>query len=159
MERYTRAEFIVLMIMLVLNILFVVLIVGFGNLSGFVVSNDKNIYPSDFIKDDQISFEGNKIIIDVENPVLSRYEDSGSMEPVLGYGATGIGFNPVTPDQIGVGDIISFRKEGILVVHRVVEKGVDEEGIYFITRGDNNNFDDGKVRFEEINSVLIGVLY
>ena len=159
MERYTRAEFIVLMIMLVLNVIFVIIIVGFGNLSGFVVSNGDNPHPSDFIKDSQISFEGNKIVVDIDDPILTHYENSGSMEPVLGGDSTGIGFKPDSPDQINVGDIVSFRQKGILIVHRVVEIGKDSDGIYFITKGDNSNSDDGKVRFDNVTSVLVGVLY
>ncbi len=47
----------------------------------------------------------------------------------------------------------------MLIVHRVVDKGVDSDGVYFITKGDNNNYSDGKVRFEEIEYITIGILY
>ena len=47
----------------------------------------------------------------------------------------------------------------MLIVHRVVEKGIDEQGVYFITKGDNNNIDDCKIRFKDIDTVLIAVIY
>ncbi len=47
----------------------------------------------------------------------------------------------------------------MLIIHRVVEIGEDEQGTYFITKGDNNFFSDGKVRFGQIKYVTIGVIY
>jgi len=156
--KYTRAEFIILMIMLILNVFFVIIIVGFGNLTGFVVS-DKSTIPSDYIKDSDIKYKDNKLTIEIDNVILKRFEDTKSMEPVLGYESTGIAIKPTTPEEISVGDIISFERDGIVIVHRVIEKGTDVDGIYFITKGDNSDIVDGKVRFSEINSVLVGVLY
>lgn len=54
---------------------------------------------------------------------------------------------------------ISFKKDGDLIVHRVIEKGVDDMGVYFITKGDSNNVSDGKVRFEDIEYKTIGVIW
>ena len=79
--------------------------------------------------------------------------------PVLDKGANGIRIKPATEDDVHVGDIISFRQDGYLIVHRVIDKGTDEQGIYFITRGDNNNVTDGKIRFEDIEYVTIGVIW
>jgi hypothetical protein len=58
-----------------------------------------------------------------------------------------------------VGDIVSYRKGESLIVHRVIEKGVDEEGIYFVVKGDNNSISDGKIRFEEIEYITVGVIW
>jgi hypothetical protein len=46
-----------------------------------------------------------------------------------------------------------------LIIHRVVEKGVDFDGIYFIAKGDNNVVSDGKIRFEDIKYKTIGVIW
>jgi signal peptidase I len=81
------------------------------------------------------------------------------MLPTLGEGVNGISVAPKSPDEIDVGDIVSFRRNDQIIVHRVVEKGVDAEGLYFVTKGDNSRADDGKVRFDEIERVLIGIVY
>ena len=31
--------------------------------------------------------------------------------------------------------------------------------IYFITKGDNNVFDDGKIRFDQIQGILVAIIY
>lgn len=160
MKKYTRAEFVVLLIMLFLNILLIVIIIGFGNLSGLAIfENNKINSPSDFIKDSDIEFKDNQIIININDPILARFTDTDSMIPVLDSNSLGIGFIPASPDEINLGDIISFRQSDKLIVHRVIEKGTDENGVYFITKGDNSNINDGKIRFSEINSVLVGILY
>ena len=41
----------------------------------------------------------------------------------------------------------------------VIEKGIDEDGIYFITKGDNNSITDGKIRFEDIEYITVGVIW
>ena len=99
------------------------------------------------------------VILRVSNTTLSNYADSGSMKPVFDKGANGIRIVPRSEDDIKVGDIISYRFGNILVVHRVVERGIDSEGTYFIVQGDNNILGDGKIRFEDIEYVTIGVIW
>ena len=81
------------------------------------------------------------------------------MVPVIDSNANGIGIRPNSSEDIFVGDIISFYHGEKLIVHRVIEKGEDEFGDYFITKGDNVNFDDGKIRFEEIDSIRAILIY
>ena len=52
-----------------------------------------------------------------------------------------------------------FKQGKYLIVHRVIDIGTDSEGTYFITKGDNNNIVDGKVRFEDIEFITIGVIW
>ena len=76
---------------------------------------------------------------------------SGSMEPEINTGDLAI-VKSVDAEDVKVGDIITFKYEGKVVTHRVVEK--NEEG--FITKGDNNNTNDTEiVRGED----LIGKVY
>jgi len=105
----------------------------------------------------QISITGNSITINVPNASISSYAPTGSMKPVFDSGANGIRIVPNSPEQIKVGDIVTFGKDNI--VHRIVEEGKDEGGYWFITKGDNNQVSDGKIRFEDIKYVTIGVLY
>lgn len=115
--------------------------------------------PSDFIKEKNIEIYSDRIIIKITNASLSEYAPTGSMRPLFDTGANGIRIVPNSPDEITLGDIITFEKGNTLIVHRVVEKGEDAIGVYFITKGDNNLISDGKVRFEDIKYKTIGILY
>ena len=115
--------------------------------------------PQNWIDENGIVVFDDKVVIYLKNPSLSRYAWSGSMRPVLDGDANGIRIVPESADQISVGDIITFEKGNALIVHRVVEKGIDEQGTYFITKGDNNDFNDGKIRFNDIKYVTVAIVY
>ncbi len=115
--------------------------------------------PSDFIKEDNILVYNDKIVINVDNVSLSRYASSGSMLPLFDAGANGIRIKAQSPDEIKLGDIVTYERNSELIVHRVIEIGTDKQGPYFITKGDNNALSDGKVRFDEIKYITIGILY
>lgn len=115
--------------------------------------------PHDFISEDKIIVYPDKIVLEIENYTLSKYSFSNSMVPIFDAGANGVGIKPKSEDELHVGDIITFRQDNNLIVHRIVEKGIDEEGWFFITKGDNNNINDGKIRFSQIDSVLIALFY
>lgn len=125
--------------------------------TGLVVS-DVNA-PSDWVSSNDIIVFDDMVILRVSNATLSSYADSGSMKPVFDEGANGIRVVPQSVEDVNVGDIVSYRFGKILVVHRVVEKGFDEEGVYFIMKGDNNLLSDERVRFEQIEYVTIGVIW
>lgn len=46
------------------------------------------------------------------------------------------------PDEIAVGDIIVYMGGNRLIVHRVVNVKVSGGNYYYVTRGDNNPFED-----------------
>ncbi|MBU0466363.1 MAG: hypothetical protein KJ718_06625 [Nanoarchaeota archaeon] len=150
-----------------LKVLYVVLVflVGFiigqvwngyanGGITGFAIDA-----PSDFIDNKDIIIYPDEVVIKITGAKLSNYDSTGSMLPTLGNGMNGITVTPESEDDIEVGDIVSFRKGNDLIVHRVIEKGVDEQGIYFITKGDSFPTADGKIRFSEIERVLVGLVY
>ncbi|MBU0907690.1 MAG: hypothetical protein KKD18_06600 [Nanoarchaeota archaeon] len=128
--------------------------VFYGGVTGLAVDS-----PSDIVSDDRILVYPDRVIIEVEGAKLSTYESTGSMLPTLGAGVSGISVVPSCPDEINLGDIVSFERNGLLIVHRVVQKGFDNQGVYFVTQGDNSLADDGKVRFDEIERVLIALVY
>lgn len=75
---------------------------------------------------------------------------SGSMAPHLQVGSIAY-VKHVTPDDISVGDVITYTMAGnssILVTHRVVD--IDELKNEFITRGDANESVDGPVAFDRL---------
>jgi signal peptidase len=118
--------------------------------------------PSDHIKESMIHVYNDNIIIDLKDASWSSFVDSNSMDPVLDTGSNGIEIKPIKTSQISKGDIISFRSsfaKGI-IIHRVVDIGVDEQGWYAITKGDNNpTADPDKVRFDQIQGIVVGVIY
>jgi hypothetical protein len=129
------------------------------SITGFVPFRNNVEAPSDWVSDSDIIILKDKIILKIPEATLSSYADTGSMKPLFDEGANGIRIKPKSAEEIEVGDIISYRSFGFLVVHRVVEKGEDDKGTYFITQGDNNAFSDGKVRFEDIKYITIGIIY
>ena len=64
---------------------------------------------------------------------------SGSMEPAIPTGSILVS-RPVTPDEINIGDIITFSGSGRdrFITHRVTAIG-QSNGIVFTTKGDANN--------------------
>lgn len=72
------------------------------------------------------------------------YVPTESMEPTIMAGDSVI-FKKVSYESVKVGDIVVYKSidKGIYIIHRVVEKVVDEdENVYFVMRGDNNPSDD-----------------
>jgi hypothetical protein len=123
-------------------------------------STEEKPSPSDWIKPGQIEVQDNKIIINVEGATWASFADTNSMDPVLDEGTTGIEIKPASPDQINVGDIIAYKSEYGVIIHRVAEKGEDNDGVYFIAKGDNNNnADPKKIRFNDIERVLVALIY
>ena len=161
-EKLIKASIIFLFGFLSANIIGLYLIYGseipfsFNNFS-FSIGN--NSAPFDFVTENQIQVYDDKIIIDIDGASISRYAPTGSMLPVLDEGSNGIRIVPKSEEDIHVGDIITFRQENMLIVHRVISKGADDQGTYFITKGDNSPINDGKVRFKDIEYITIGVIW
>ncbi len=116
--------------------------------------------PSDWLQQDQIKVYENEVRIDLKDPIWSTFSDTNSMDPILDKDSHGIEILPASPDEIEIGDIISYSKDGIVIIHRVMQKGTDTEGLYFITKGDNNSISDPeKVRWPQITGVLVAIIY
>lgn len=115
--------------------------------------------PGNWLNENDIEIFPDRVILYVKNAFLSRYADTGSMLPTLGENSNGIKIKPKNSEQINIGDIVTYKDKGILVIHRVVGKGSDNKGTYFITKGDNNTETDGKVYFEDIEYVTIALIY
>ncbi len=131
--------------------------VPFG--TGLVDLETSAVAPSDWITEEDIILFKNRVILEIPNVTISSYANTGSMKPVFDKGANGIRIVPNSIEDIQVGDIVSYRFGKILVVHRVIEKGIDTEGTYFVTKGDNNILSDEKIRFEDIEYLTIGVIW
>jgi len=116
--------------------------------------------PHNHISEKDILVYDNKVVIQIPGVSWTAYENTNSMDPVLDQEANGLEIVPNSPDNIYIGDIVAYESPEGLIVHRVIEKGQDEEGYYFILKGDNNPVQDpGKIRFEQIKFLLVGILY
>lgn len=158
-QRIIKFSIIFLLGFLSANIVNLYLFYGLESPFSLIDSNTSSKAPSNFINENNIKIYNDKIIIDIEGASISRYASTGSMIPLLDENSNGIRIEPKSEKDINIGDIVTFRKNNNLIVHRVIEKGSDEKGVYFITRGDNNSINDGKIRFEDIKYITIGVLW
>lgn len=133
------------------------------NISGFVVSDSKNLQsissPGDYLNESSLLLYKDKLTIKVKNASIASYANTGSMLPFITNYSNGLLVVPESEKDIAVGDIVSFSKNNITLVHRVVSLGEDENGTYFVTQGDNANSKDEIIRFRDIEHKLVGILY
>jgi signal peptidase I len=62
---------------------------------------------------------------------------SGSMRPLISANSRVL-LERIGPDQIRFGDIAMFRSDKCLVIHRVLGKRQEQEGVVFLQKGDYN---------------------
>ena len=77
-----------------------------------------------------------------------------SMNPML-YPGDVVITRILAPEQVQVGDVIRFHRDGIDVVHRVKEVQTNGSTPVFITRGDNNNVDDSPVMADQLEGKVV----
>jgi len=128
----------------------------------FSFNDNAVLSPSDSISIDDIELYEDKLVINQEGLMYAKIENTHSMEPVLNHVSTSIEQKPTTPDDLAVGDIISYRLEfsDKIIIHRIAAIGIDNEGWFAITKGDNNQeADSEKVRFNQIEGKVVGIIY
>jgi signal peptidase I len=156
-------------------ILFDVLIVMFVFVLGILISNmlSTNIdypnsntatevnSPSNWLNEEDIRVYDDVVVLEIQNARFISLADTNSMDPVFDNEANIIEIIPETAYEINIGDIISFEaKDGRTYIHRVIIKDIDNQGYFFITKGDNNqNTDSTKIRFSQVKGVVVGILY
>lgn len=80
---------------------------------------------------------------------------TGSMEPELEIGDVVIISEPAA-DDLQIGDIIAFEKDGALVIHRLAEINEEDGETVYITKGDANNANDaGSITAEDIAGKVV----
>jgi hypothetical protein len=116
--------------------------------------------PSDWIKETDIIVQNDKVILNVINPTWAKFTNTNSMDPFIDENSHAIEVLPESPDQINVGDVISYQTNYGVIIHRVIEKGEDDKGMYFYVQGDNTTLRDPfKVRFDDVQGVVVAVIY
>lgn len=135
---------------------------GSDSSNRYLFNSRELISPYDWVSESQIHIYQDKVVIDLQNPQWAVFTDTNSMDPVFDAGSHAIEVVPESPADIHLGDIVSYNSEHNegAVIHRVVEIGEDSDGWYCRMKGDNNPFmDPGKVRFEQLQRVLVAVIY
>ena len=125
-------------------------------------SNKELPSPSDWIKEDQIQVLNDKIIINIANPKWAKFTDTNSMDPLFDEESNAIEIIPDLEKDIHIGDVVSYKSNLVdgIIIHRVISIEKDENGAYFILKGDNNKYSDPeKVRFEQIQRILVAIIY
>ena len=145
-------------------ILYIVLVITLAAVAIASINqgSSEKLSPKDRITEDQIHIYSDRIVIDIEEASWATYADTNSMDPLLDIGANGIEIIPKSENDLHIGDIAAYQSKSSqeLIVHRIVEIKEDEQGKYFIFKGDNNKTEDiEKVRFNQIKYVLIGIIY
>lgn len=118
--------------------------------------------PKDRVMEDQIRVSRNKVVIDIDNIYWGYMLDSNSMDPLLDEGTTVLTVKPSGPNDISIGDLLVYKANlsEYNIVHRVINISADDEGIFFITKGDNNPYDDPfRIRFNDVVAIVIGIIY
>ncbi len=129
--------------------------------SVFIEKPSNKPSPKDHIKEEQIFVNSDHIELQIKDAQWTGFTDTYSMDPVLDSEANGIEIVPKSPEEISVGDVISYElSDGSIIAHRVIGINYDSEGVYYLLKGDNNpKADDGRIRFEQVRGILVAVVY
>jgi len=126
------------------------------------LSGVERLSPPDHIKEEDIHVYSDRVVIDIQNPEWATFTISNSMDPIIDVGANSIQIVPQNESIVGLGDIASYESiyaEGT-IIHRIVHIGEDRLGTYYYLKGDNNILKDpGKVRFDQIKRITVGIIY
>lgn len=132
----------------------------------FSLAAPEKASPNDWVREEQIKVYKDRVILEIPNALWAGFTDTNSMDPFLDERSNAIEIKPSSPEEVKVGDVIAYNIDDSLyggqgtLIHRVVEKGIDREGVYYKVKGDNSTIADPfKVRFEQIEGVVVAVVY
>lgn len=93
-------------------------------------------------------------------PIYPSVIATGSMEPMIKPGDVILVRKVEDIKEVQIGDVIQFRRDNILISHRVLEiKEDDKKGISYRTKGDNNSGADTELVIpEDIKGKIISVV-
>ena len=110
--------------------------------------------PGNWVQENQIKVYSDKVILNIPNATWAEFTNTNSMDPFLDETANALEVYPANPDSINLGDIISYHTS------YGIQKGRDENGIYYLVKGDNNRFPDPyKIRYRDVRGVVVAIVY
>ena len=149
-------------LLIVILTLFYIAFESKAEIPASIISGEEQLSPEDHIKEEDIHVYDDRVVIDIVNPYWASFTDTNSMDPIIDEDANSIQIIPQNLEDVHVGDIISYESEYAngVIIHRVVFKGQDEQGIYYYLKGDNNVMrDPGRVRFDQLRRITVGIIY
>ena len=117
--------------------------------------------PNDWVKRDQISYNGEFLAIKLSpNVKIFSIADTNSMDGLLDIGHNVIATDNFDKAKLSVGDIVIYQIYTTKIVHRIVEIKEDKNGRIYRCRGDNNIYiDPYYLRDLHIKYLVIGIIY
>ena len=116
--------------------------------------------PGNWVKEEQIKVFKDQVILEIPGATWAKFTDTNSMDPFIDETSNAIEIHPLNPDSIQVGDVISYQTSYGILIHRVIEKSEDENGFFYLVKGDNNTIRDPfQVRYEDVKGVVVAVVY
>lgn len=81
---------------------------------------------------------------------------SGSMNPVIKKGDAVMIDQKILVNDLKTGDIIAYKKDNLIIIHRIVNINIEDDIVIFSTKGDaNNTEDDIKLNIDDIKGKVI----
>ena len=116
--------------------------------------------PGNHVTADQIRVYEDRVVLDVEQTQWATFADTDSMLPFFDEYSHALQMRPERPDDVSPGDIITYKDGDVTIIHRVTDRGIDKQGTYYLVKGDNNMEPDPvKLRFDDIETVVYGIIY
>jgi len=120
--------------------------------------------------DTSFAIKGNSVLIEFYRNVQVIPKEymlcSGSMRPTFSCKNALIITRDFSEDDLKVGSIVGYKSEGewngtrySVVVHRIVNTVVENNKKYYVTKGDNNQVEDGKITYDDIVFMVLGVIF
>jgi hypothetical protein len=131
-------------------------------LSMFDEQSSEKPSPAERITEDMIQVSNERVLLNIKGAEWASFTDTNSMDPIIDSGSYAIEVIPQSEDELQAGDIVAYESEYAegTIIHRIVYKGYDEEGTYYVMKGDNNPTNDpGRVRFSQIKRVVVAIIY
>ena len=121
----------------------------------------ERISPNDWVKRDQISYNGEFLAIKLSpNVKIFSIADTNSMDGLLDIGHNVIATDNFDKSELAVGDIVIYQIYTTKIVHRIVEIKEDKNGRIYRMRCDNNvDTDRWHLRDLHIKYLVIMVIY
>jgi len=121
-------------------------------------------HPAERIPLNDIRVTNTGVLIRVPDVHPYLLTDTNSMDPWADNTSKVLAVAPRSEREITVGDIIGYRcstcAEREIILHRVITVASDDTGVYFIAKGDNNpRPDPDRIRFDQIRTIVIGIIY
>ena len=159
-NNFRRWRTIVLLFLFLVMITFTILSTSNQQIPAALLGGQEQPSPTDWVSEKQIKVYPDRVILDVPHALWAGFTNTNSMDPLLDEQSNALEIKPDSGEQIQVGDVIAYKTNLGVIIHRVIEKNLDSEGIYYTVKGDNSTFADPvKVRFADVQGVVVAVIY